>query len=363
MNATRAVVLALLFAPAPSAQDPAEPAISYAKVLNEVQARCFAGPKSPSYDDLLPADTVVQVGEKVGDYRRLLLPLGATGYVHKKFSSEPVDGVVLTTGSNVSFRYRAKSSEVPAMVLPKGTELMLMADAGDWWKVRHAGAPAYVADADVVVFDTQTQALVDGYREFDAQRRAEWRTAVEERAAAAAAAERRAAQELELDGFVQRFDGEQQKPTAEQTYGPLLADVKALAASLDDDGPLALRARTLVGEIERQELVVRALNAVVEPLPTRDEAAEILPPKVEDPRDEFDAIGWLRLHRSVRSGDYFTLEKGGKLMFVVTCSSGRYDLSMYDGFELGLRGGKARPSGDRVRELDVLEIRVLGRPR
>ena len=51
--------------------------------------------------------------------------------------------------------------------------------------------------------------------------------------------------------------------------------------------------------------------------------------------------------------------KGGKLMYVVTCSSGRYDLRMFDGVEVGIRGGKSRPSVDSVRELDVLKLEVL----
>ena len=95
MIACRSAALAMVLTPMVWAQGEPDPKVWYAKITSpDVQPRCFAGPRSPVYDDVLTEGSVVKVGEVVGEYRRLLLPLGVTGYVHKKFTTEPQEGLV-----------------------------------------------------------------------------------------------------------------------------------------------------------------------------------------------------------------------------------------------------------------------------
>ena len=345
---------------APRAQSPAAEPLQYAKVtVAELQPRCFAGPKSPLYGDRLTEGAVVRVGATVGDYQRLVLPLGVTGYVHKKFTAEPVEGMVEATASNVSFRYRPTSSEVPALVMPKGTKLYLVADVGDWWQVSHPGAPAYIARADVQAFATPSSTLEASFEQLRVDRRARWTAAVLSREQQRAAAAALVARSAELDAIVEGFGEVTARPLEQQDFGAVELRLTALLGDLAEGTPQHLRAVRVQREIERQKLLARAIKVVAEPAPTRDEAAEILPAEVGDPLARFDAVGWLRHHASSRAPDYFTLEKGGRLLYVVTCTGGRYDLRMFDGVEVGITGSKSRPAADKVREVDALKLEVL----
>ena len=109
-----------------------EPQLQYARVIaTETQVRCFASDRSPLYGDRLVEGQIVVVGDQEGEYRVVRLPLGATGYVHKKFATDAGDGKVEATAARVSFRYRPKSSEVPALVMSKGATLFYLGEEGD----------------------------------------------------------------------------------------------------------------------------------------------------------------------------------------------------------------------------------------
>jgi hypothetical protein len=70
-------------------------------------------------------------------------------------------------------------------------------------------------------------------------------------------------------------------------------------------------------------------------------------------------IGWLRRDIEVTRGRVFKLEKGGRLLFYVTCSSGKYDLEDFLNREIGLIGTPKNVEGFPVRVVDVEKVEVL----
>ncbi len=83
------------------------------------------------------------------------------------------------------------------------------------------------------------------------------------------------------------------------------------------------------------------------------------------PKDElgrFQAIGWLRYERRLVGPGTFYLEKGGRRLNVVTCSTNRYDLALFVDREVGLIGPRRRPATETLSQLDVEKLEVLGTP-
>ncbi len=69
----------------------------------------------------------------------------------------------------------------------------------------------------------------------------------------------------------------------------------------------------------------------------------------------FQARGWLE-----RSGDHWVVRWAGKVTSEVFCSSGRYDLSLFEGYQLGVIGALTRTaSGETPARFDVRRIEVL----
>lgn len=365
MNGPRIAVLILAVCQAGWAQESAEKPeaqLSYARiVVDETQPRCFAGGRSPFFSDRLAKGQIVRVGAQVGDFYALSLPQGVTGYVHKDFSTEPTEGMVQASGTNVSFRYRPKTSEVPAAMMPKGTALHFLADEDEWWLVRYPGAEAYIAAAEIELVE-DTDEVFAGWEELAKTRRGEWSDAVMQREAAQAAAEELERQRGELAALVERLQTITQESTTQPDFSGLLADVDKLLAALPEETPEHDRATGLRAEIEKQERLTRAVYLVGTEAPKENRAAEILLPQPEDPLDRFDAVGWLRYERPFGRAARFALVKGGRMMFEVTCSSGRYDLSMLDGVEVGIVGSKSRPDAESIRRLDALKIEILKLP-
>ncbi|GAB4155905.1 MAG: hypothetical protein Fur0037_24260 [Planctomycetota bacterium] len=71
------------------------------------------------------------------------------------------------------------------------------------------------------------------------------------------------------------------------------------------------------------------------------------------------AVGWLRWERGLAGPGRYVVEKGGRDLFVVTCSSDRYDLSLFVNREVALIGPRRRPDADALRLLDVEKLEVL----
>jgi len=69
----------------------------------------------------------------------------------------------------------------------------------------------------------------------------------------------------------------------------------------------------------------------------------------------FQTRGWLE-----KNGDHWSLRWAGKVTSEIVCSSGRYDLSLFQGFQLGITGALQRGAGsDGPARFDVRLIEVL----
>ena len=120
-------------------------------------------------------------------------------------------------------------------------------------------------------------------------------------------------------------------------------------------------AERLLAEVEPQAQAIAMLQ-IVEAEPPKPEA-DPLPPRVEvDPLGEF-VTGWVRVRGGVFTPRVAQLEKGGQVLLEIECTTGRYDLSLFDGMEVGVRGPANRPASDSLRRLDVQRLEVLSLPR
>lgn len=361
MNGLRSAVLVLAVGQAGWAQEAVEQQeVQYARVIaKETQVRCFASDRSPVYDDRLVEGQVVIVGEQVGEYREIELPLGATGYVHKKFATDVGDGKIEAAAAQVSFRYRPKSSEVPALVMPKGTSLLYLGEEGEWWKVAHPGAPVYLPVSELQVMEEVNDTLVQSYKELEKTRLERWAEAVAELEEVRLAAAKLLRQREELDALAARFQEMAADRGSVQDYGQLTGEVDVLIAVLPPESVERARAVGLQRAIEQEKLVAEAVAAIATEIRTVDRAAEILSPEVSDPLARFDGSGWLHYDELEDGSDYYTLEKGGRVLFSIVCNSGRYDLTLFKGIEIGVRGVQSRPDSESFRQLDLMKIEIL----
>jgi hypothetical protein len=70
-------------------------------------------------------------------------------------------------------------------------------------------------------------------------------------------------------------------------------------------------------------------------------------------------MGWLRRELELPRGWVYKVEKGGKLLFYVTCPSGKYNLDDYLAREIGIIGTVKQVDGYPVRVVEVERIEVL----
>jgi hypothetical protein len=338
---------------------PDQPAPTPARITaKQAAVRCYATARSPLFLDTLEEGDVVQVGPAAGGFRPVILPLGPTGFVSKRYSTEPAEGLVKSKGKEVSFRYRVpKSAEVPVDRLADGVALHVLGEEADWWKVRSPATVAYVDEKDVAVLAGGDIAAAEAALKKTAERRqGEWTAALgayeSARVAAVAAAERK----TKLDEIQQRFAGERSKPVEAQDYAPLQSDLAALEPTLPAGSDDLARCEIMKKELSRQAAVAEVLRHQGDQ-PVR----QALNPEVRTPVDllgqRATAIGWLRQRGG--SGPGFAIERGGVVQFLVGCSSGRYDLTAFVGNELAISGSTDRPSRESIRVLDATKIEVL----
>jgi hypothetical protein len=330
----------------------------------QVQVRCFASANSPVYEGVLAKGTVVRVGPGGGEFRTVQLPLGVIGYVSKRFSTTLADGVVQTTGDRVSFRYRptpAGRAEQPVERLAKGTVLKFLADAGDWWRVRHASASAYLPVDAIQVFSAVNATLEKGAADLASRQVGEWKDAVATWNKAAEVARERAQQRTRVTELGEAFRAESARPLAEQKLEPILAELEKLVTALPEDAPLRAPAQELQRAVETQRLLAQAeqiLNSEPPP-PAGTKVAIATSPK--DKLAHLERFGWLSFHPRSPGAEAFRLMKGGRVISYLKCSTMRYDLSLFHGVEIGI-SGPAR-QGETRSYIDVEHLEVLGHAR
>lgn len=349
---------------APAAESaPQNAAPVYGKVLGErVQLRCWPAEVAspPMFEDVLLKDQIVRLGAAEEGFRSVVLPLGPIGYVSKRFTEQADDGTVTTTGSRVAFRYRPRTSEAPVEQLPKGTRVHVIAEQEDWYQVRAAGVKAWISNGDVEVVSSDPE-HVAAYEAFIAETNKAPQARLD---AIVAAAKQRELDRIDMEAVKvveAAFLKEMQKPDPEQRFDGLVKALTKVESGLQEKGAARSAASALRKRIETQKLVQEAV-ALIEETPPEIE----LPPRTEQPKDRlerFEAIGWLRYRSRLGEPGYYYLEKGGRRQFLLSCNTGRFDLALFVGREVGVIGPRRSPLGATLSTLDVERLEVLGSSR
>ena len=331
-------------------------------LVAEARVKCWPTEHSPAFEEVLAQSTLVRVGRSESGHRLVLLPLGPAGYVSKKFTTEPAEGKVKTKGKAVAFRYRPKSGEAPVSALSEGAELVVVGEQDDWWKVRGAGIEAWVADAEIQVFDKPSAEQTVAVEQFAATHRQQSDAWIARQVELAEQARKAAENQKAYVAAEDAFRAEQAKPLAERKFDEIEAGLAKLAAEAAADSPLANGIAALQKKITEQKWLAEAV-AVRDAEPVEPKDLPQIKPTVRDNLDRFDTIGWLRWRRALTGPGQYVIEKGGQDLFVVICSSNRYDLARFVDKEVGVIGPKRRPSNESLRILDIDKIEVLGTKR
>jgi hypothetical protein len=344
----------------PPAPSPGEPPKLARVVADQAKLRCWPSEVAspPVFEDALAKDQVVAVGRAEGGFRAVLLPLGPVGYVSKKFADEPKDGKVRCKGRNVSFRYRPKTGEAPVAQLPDGSELWVLGEQDDWWRVRGEMVEAWLPEGEIQLGDPADAALQTGFAALRTQQHAEVQARID---AIAAAAQKTAQDQADLAAVqlvADAFAKELEKPVAEQQFAPISQTLDKLEPTLAAESPARASIASLRTRIQTQSWIVEA-TAVRDSKPVPVAGA----PTAEVPKDSlerFQSIGWLRYENRIVGLGEFYIEKGDRRQYVLSCSSGRYDLSLFVDREVGVIGPRRRPATESLAVLDVERIEVLG---
>ena len=346
--------------PAPASAVPAQDAAYGRVVVDELKLRCWSGAVAtpPLFEDVLVKDQVVQLGRTENGFRLVVLPMGPLGYVSKQFTTTAQDGAVTTKVSKVAFRYRPRTTEAPVQQLAEGTVLHVVGEQDDWYRVRVPGIEAWAASAEVQVVDGQDPAV----RAANEQLTQKYRAEVQARLDAIAAQKRREEQDrIDLAAVKvveDAFAGELGKPVEQQRFDPLKAALDKLTPTLGAESQARVAVQALQKRIETQQWIAEA-TAVANSKPPVEEGDKPPPPPT-DQLERFVAIGWLRYESHLTGPGTYFVEKGGRRLYALSCQTGRFDLALFVGREVGVQGPRRQPGADSLGTLDVERIEVLG---
>jgi len=349
----------------------------------------------------IPQGTILAVhGERTG-WLDVEAPGGFRVWVWGEYlEATEEEGVVRVAGNDVRMR-PLPSSEIESYALTqklgRGQKLRVIGRkdeslplSSDWVQVwSPPGARAWVAAADTVPLESGASGPALWGAAVAETLAARKPVAVAKPASAPKDAGRGEAQAAAAPGAgqdaasaLQRAEALFSSEMAKDDAGAIPDYAAARAAyesvlALTAEGPAAERARTRLGEVElradayqvRHDLEIERARRAAEAKAARErmEAAG----KRDAFYGRFDVRGWLE--RRVEPGQtdpLWVLNWSGADAAELVCFSGRYDLSVFEGFELGINGralhaamgeGAGRPA--RAAKLDVLRIEVLaGRP-
>ncbi len=331
-------------------------------LVDEVQLQVWPSENSPRYEDVLRKDDVVRIGETRDGFVCIQLPTGPAGFVHKDFATDPVDARVSTKGKRVSFRYRPKSGEAPVDMLPEGTDLWVLGEpegAAKWWRVRQPSRECWLPQSAVQVFEDPPLTMRKSHVDFVRVRNAEVQGYAQAQRDAVAARQLLEEQRAKVSTLLATYQQELDKATQQQQLDPIAQQAESLLAEVGDESALASTLRDLRRRIDQQRWVVEAVSVRdAQPVPAQVESAEVSP-VVKDPLERFQAVGFLRWENGLLGPGRFVIEKGGQPLYLVSCDSNRYELSLFVDHEVGLIGSRRRPATESLRILDVEKIEVL----
>jgi len=349
-------------APAATPQNsaPAQGSPMASVIADTAKVRVWPTQNSPAYDGTFAKGQTLKVGRAEAGFREVLLPIGPVGFVHKSFTNAPTpEGKVAVKSKSVAFRYRPKSGEAPVTTLTEGTELWVVGEQEDWWKVRNPGLTCWVPDAEIQVFDTPPETMTLAWAEFEKVQQGEVAQRLEAIAKTEADQKEAQGRREEYTKLQDDFAKELKKEPREQQLGPIATATDALLAKAQQDEVLKPMVEELKRRVGAQQWVVEATMVRDEQPKPVDGVRDVPPAVVPDALDRFQAIGFLRWVKGITGPGRYVVEKGGKHLFEVTCQTGRYDLSLFVDYELGLIGSSRRPNFESLRVLDVEKIEVL----
>lgn len=349
-------------APSAEAPTPVTEAPKLGRVVADIAAlRCWPGNVAvpPVFEDVLKKDQVVALGRSENGFRAVIAPLGPLGYVSRKFTETAPDGRVKTKGTKVAFRYRSRSTEAPVTQLVDGTELHVVGEQEDWFRVRVPGVEAWVNEADVAAGADGDAALVAGYAEWKLRQEGEVKARLDLIAAALKLEQQNQADLAAVQVVQDAFTAELKKPAAEQKFEPLHETLDQLAATLTAESVGKGAIDALKKRIETQRWIAEATALrATKPEPV----ADATPPEVKDKLERFQSIGWVRYERRIAGPGFYYLEKGGRRQYLLSCNTARYDLALFVDREVGVLGPRRRPTTESLSVLDVERLEVLGTP-
>jgi hypothetical protein len=363
-----------------------------------------------------PAKGLMEVyGENAG-YLSVDVPGGMEVWVYGQYvHTTSAPGIVEVNGNGVFMRPLPKSDESSYPLQPqlhKGDRLRVIGRndpmkplAEDWIKVvSPAGSRAWVVTADTVAVDTKEDvrtAWAAAVKSANAARPpfdlATGKTAVA--AAPAAAAKPTNAAEADASGQRNVAWAGADNPnaaapaavqdasfaTAEKLYetartsptpdwnGVRTAYQSYLSAN--PNGTYAEKARVQLQKVELHEEIVRIQNESARSDSTRTErlaaarARLAAASHVDDPLwGRFQARGWIVKEQPVAAQPpRYVVYWAGRPQAEIVCSSGRYDLSKFANYEVGVTGALLRPAvpgsdttAARPARVDVTRLEVLG---
>ncbi len=353
-------IFTLTFSLGAQEESATEPQV-YAQIQKDAAAlRCFPTAHSPVYGETLAKGMFVRVLEEQGGFHKVELPLGVAGFVAKKFVGEIDKGFVTNEARRLSFRYEPKSGMAPVAFADKGAKFYVIDETedGKWYRARYAAAPAWIAAADLqlITDGAANETVTAAWAELDKVQREQGTGFLAGIAAKEAAAKAKVGRAEAWKVIEASLITETKKPLAERDFS---AVGKATEAHLETVPEAAEAERKVIAQFQdsitynqmqsdAQKLVDEKLQAAV--------VKPVVAPKVESPMKRFNVIGRLRK----RGYQDYVIEKGGQPQCAAVCSSGRYNLDLFVGCEVGLIGSKQeRTHVEALRAVNVEKIEII----
>jgi endonuclease YncB( thermonuclease family) len=327
-------------------------------VVDTAPLRCWSGAvaQPPVFEESLVKDQIVVLGRTENGFRAVQLPLGPLGFVSRKFAEATPEGRVKSKGTKVAFRYRPRSSEAPVAQLDNGTELRVVGEQDDWYRVRVPGIDAWVAEAEVQACDAADAAPAKAYAELRTKQEGEEKTRLDAIAALVARSQQDKADLAAVQVIDDAFAGELKKPLGEQKYEPLNEAIEKLAPTLAAESAGRPAVEALKKRIETQRWIAEATVA----RDTKAPLADAPSPEKQDQLAAYTSIGWLRYESRLAAPGIYYIEKGGQRLYLLSCNTGRYDLGLFVDCEIAIKGPRRRPMTESLSVLDVERMDVLG---
>lgn len=365
--------------------------IHYVRVGSDgAKAYNLADAQAVSVLDIAPA-TVLAVHAERGDWLSVEAPGGFRVWVWGEYlraGSEP--GTLEVTGADVRLRPLPSSgieSYALEQRLSRGQRVIAIARANpdvpmdrDWVQVwSPAGARAWVRRGDTVALEagaSGTALWAEAVTQSTDTRRAEAR-AIDASAPQAGGQSPAAPREIQAAMQAAETSFASQRRVDESGGAPDYAAVIAAYEAVAAMGPTGSAADTLssrLAEVRARESAYQIRLELEAERARRIEEARIATERINEAGDErdpfegrFDARGWLvPTYAKGQATPTYILRWGGTDVAEVVCFSGRYDMSVFAGYELGVNGAQLRSAIEasagrpgRVPQIDVRRLEVL----